>query len=200
MARASDGTARARRREGLRLLQSGVTVKEVAEKLGVRPETVGKWVREDRARGARGAERGARKRSLRTVSKGRARGAPSGASITAMLKAEAPHIARVLLDMAKGGDMRAAALVMKLIGDHIGSTEDINGRDPEADERELERELKSIPPAIASEIVALLAKAEAEIQGPPGDEGETVDGPGRRPRRLPWVPEGDPSPEGRDAV
>jgi hypothetical protein len=180
---------------------------EVARKLGVRPDTVKRWLREQRqadkpGRRAPKAE-GApppRKGGARPAAGDHLPGEHTTKSIAAMLKAEGPHVARVLLDMAKGGDVRAAGLIMKLLGDEITSAEDANGRDPDADQRELERELQSLSPAIGSEIVALLAKADAEAQARNGDGGQAVDGAGRRPRRLPWQEDRDPSDERTDAV
>lgn len=189
------------------MIEKGMPVEEVARSLGVKPDTVKRWLREKRqadtpgrrAPKAEGAP-AARKDSARPVAGDRPPGGHTTKSIRAMLKAEGPHVARVMLDMARAGDVRAATLVFKMLGDQTTSPEDANGRDPDADQRELERGLQSLSPAIASEIVALLAKADAEAQARDGDGGEAVDGAGRRPRRLPWQQEGDPSDERSDAV
>jgi hypothetical protein len=74
-----------------------------------------------------------------------------------MLRREAPAVARMLLDQAKGGDVRAAGLVMKLLGTSLNSEASEDGESG-ATSSELERELDSLPPSVAYEIVGLLAQ------------------------------------------
>jgi len=208
MLRLTRWAVRARKQRAVRLIEEGLRVADIAAKLRVRPDTVRRWLRGKRPattitqpppsreqRASASPEQGAaaaqtRKREARQT----------GESIAAMFRAEAPEIARVLLEMAKGGDVRAATLVMKILGDEMSSAEDRNERDPEAYQRELARELQSLPPTIGAEIVALLAKAEAEAQAGPGGDGDAVDRAGRRPVRLPWQANSDASDEGRDTV
>ena len=185
MTRITRGAVQARKRKGLKLLRQGVAASEVARKLGVTRQTVGKWARPSKGAGGR-PKRAAPVRPARTA-----------ANITAMLKEEAPEVARTLVEIAKGGDVRAATLVMKLVGDDLGGGENGEEGNGEADLRELERCLETLPSEIAGQIVALLAEADAgaEKQG-----GAQVEGAARGRRRLPWRANGGASDEGKGAV
>ncbi len=177
---------RARMRKGLRLLEEGLTTREVAERLGVAPQTVRKWRRE----GVKPTPRRRRKakRSAPRAAAPKDAKAPVPA-LAEMLQAELPEIARVLLEMAKGGDVRAATLVMKLTGTDANSIEKEREQDAEAGLRELERGLRSLPPEIAATMVELLAEAEAEAERRTGGTRPEMDGAGRGPVRLPWQKE-----------
>jgi hypothetical protein len=173
----------ARRMKACRLLEQGVPLPEVAGQLGVTARTVRAWQRRQRKR-ARKPRPGAP-------------AAPAEGSVAEMIRREGPAVARVLLDMAKNGDVRAIGLVLKLRDDTAVGAEE---GDREADQRELERKLQSLPPAIASEIVGLLEKAEAEPEKRAKGKGAPVGGPGRGAGRLPWAAEHQPSDQGPDPV
>jgi len=166
------------RRKAAKLLAEGLGPTEVAARVGVSPGTVRRW---QRVAGGGPARRPA-------------------ARVAEMLRSEGPQVARVLLDMAKGGDVRAAALVMKLAGN---SLEELEGRDAGKAATaavELERELRSLPAAIAAEIVGLLAQAGSSGQGERGRDGAAAGGGGQQRHRLPWQTEDRPSDEGDDFV
>jgi len=163
------------------LLEQGVTPEEVAEELEVSPRTVRRWRRGGTAAGQRGPK--------------------ADAEILAqMLRAESPAVARVILDLAKGGDVRAAALVVKLLGNTLTSAEERDDGDSDAALSDLERELSSLPPEIASEIVGLLAQAESEAASRGHGRRAAASGGKRRSVRLPWQAEDHPPDEGEDSV
>ena len=168
------------------LLGEGQSAEEVAEAVGVSARTVRRW-RRSRADGEhRGDGADVRKGEMQALAE--------------MLSAECPAVARVMLDLAKGGDVRAAALVVKWQGNTLGAPEELDDADSEAALSEIERELNALPSAIASEIVGLLAQADSEAAG--RDSGRRA-GPGGRERRhlrLPWQTENRPSDEGEDSV
>jgi hypothetical protein len=186
-----------RRLKAYRMLDQGASLQQVAQELGVTARTVAEWQRRRRKRSAKhrprqiGSPAGAPRRRSRVAA------SPAQATVAEMIRRERPAVARVLLDMAKGGDVRAASLVLKLSDDNAGGAEE---GDREADQRELERKLQSLPPAIASEIVGLLEKAEAESEKRAKREGSRVGGEGRSPGRLPWGAESEPSDQGADRV
>ncbi len=123
-----------------------------------------------------------------------------GEALAEMVRAEGPAVARVILDLAKDGDIRAAALVVRLLGNTLATAEERDDSYPEADAEELERELGSLPPAIASEIVGLLAEAESEAAATGGGRGAGEGRAEREPVRLPWQTEGCASDEGGSTV
>jgi transposase len=182
-----------RRLKAYRMLDQGAGVPQVAQELGVTARTVAEWQRRRRKRKPRqaGSPAGAPRRRSRMAA------SPAQATVAEMIRREGPAVARVLLDMAKGGDVRAASLVFKLLGEGAGGAEEGDG---EADQRGLERELRSLPPAIASEIVGLLEKAEAESEKRGKRKGAPVGGEGRSAGRLPWGAESEPSDQGADPV
>ena len=186
-----------RRLKAYRLLDQGTVVQQVAQELGVTARTVREWQRRRRKRSATRKPRQAGSPVGAPRRRGRVAASPAQATVAEMIRREGPAVARVLLDMAKGGDVRAASLVMKLLGDEVGGAEE---RDGEADQRGLERELQSLPPAIASEIVGLLEKAEAESEKRGKRKGAPLGGEGGSAGRLPWGTEGQPSDTGADPV
>ncbi len=165
----------------LPLLEQGLTAKEVAEALGVSARTVRRW-----RRGGTTARPVDRK--------------PDAEALAEMLRAESPAVARVILDLAKGGDVRAAALVVKLLGNTLIAAEGRDDGDSDAALSDLERELSSLPPEIASEIVGLLAQAESETAGRADDRSAAAGGAKRRSVRLPWQAKDHPPDQGPDSV
>jgi len=168
------------------LLEKGATVGVVAQEVGVRPETIRKW----------------RKRWTALCAASLATSPAEGETVSEMLRREAPAVARVILDQAKGGDVRAASLVMKLIGPTITPVEGTDDADSDADARAsgLARELDNIPPAVALEVMDLLDSA-----GPGAAAGDAKAGAraSRRPLgsgHLPWTPDDPASDEGDDEV
>jgi hypothetical protein len=117
-----------------------------------------------------------------------------------MLQAESAGVARAILDLAKGGDVRAAALVVKLLGNTLTSAEERDDGDSDAALSDLERELTSLPPEIASEIVGLLAEAESEAASRGGSRVAAAGRGERRRMRLPWQAEDHPSDEREGSV
>lgn len=174
-------SARARRQQAEEMLAAGRPVPEVAAALGVGRATIYRWRRQ---------------REGRPSSPRRPRGR---ARVERMLQQEGPEVARVLLDMAKGGDVRAASLVVRLLGSALGAEEPDDSHS-EAALRELERELRALPAHLASEVVGLLATAEARAAGTGGGPGAPARGRARRSRRLPWQPDDHPSDEGSDSL
>jgi len=172
---------RALKRRARKLMSLGSSVREAAEELGVAPSTIRRW---------RKRARGARPRPARAP---RRRG-----SASTMLRAEASDVYRVLLDAAKGGDMRAVGLVLKLLANSIPEETDDGDNNRACDE--LERGLQSLPAAIASEIVGLLAKAHPGAAGKAGGGDEAASGPGGRCGLLPWEAADPASDEGPDPV
>ena len=164
------------------LLDRGETVRGAAEAVGVTPRTVRRW---QRARKPKAASRPA---------PARARKARKTRAVEAMLRAEAPAVARVLLDLAKEGDVRAAGLVVKLLGDTLGRSEASDDTDESAAAAELERELRSLPPAVVSEIVGLLAQADPASADARRGSGAPTGGGDRGSGGLPWQEE-DSSPD-----
>jgi hypothetical protein len=116
------------------------------------------------------------------------------------MRAEGLAVFRVMLDLAKEGDMRAAALVVKLLGNTLTPTEESDDGDSDAALSDIERELSGLPSAIASEIVGLLAQADSAAEGGSGGKSAASGRRGCRPQRLPWQAEGNPSDEGADSV
>jgi transposase-like protein len=180
MAGIADLERRILREQAFSLLDRGEAVGKVAEALGVSASTVRRWRREKKADAGSEAVRG--------------RTPPRGRAVEAMLRAEAPAVARVLLDLAKEGDVRAAGLVVRLLGNTLGRSEVSDDTDESAAAAELERELRSLPPAVVSEIVGLLAQADpASADGSRGS-GAPKGGGDRGPGGLPWQEE-DPPPD-----
>ena len=168
------------------LLAGGTAVKEAAEALGVSPRTIRRWRQRKKAK-APGQV------TETTV-------APKAKGIEEMLRAEGPAVARVLLDLAKDGDVRAAALVVKLLGHSSRSAEESDDGDSESALLEIECELSSLPPVIASEIVGLLAQVECEAAGESGGYGASQGCGARQSVRLPWQEENRPPDQGGDPL
>jgi transposase-like protein len=166
------------------LLEKGATASAVAKEVGVNQGTVRRW----------------RRRWTALCTTSLATPVREGESVGDMLRREAPAVARVILDQAKGGDVRAAALVMKLVGPSVAASEGTDDADAEARAIGLARELDSLPPSVAYEVVELLDSAG---QGPAGGDA----GPGETARdrslgsvHLPWTQDDPASDEGADEV
>lgn len=166
------------RRRAARLHAQGRTLPEIAAAVGRQPETIRRWLRADAP-----ASRPTRARD----------------KVTEMLRADAPAVARVILDMAKGGDVRAAALVVRLLGTTLNSSEDDDDADGTA-AADLERELTSLPPDIAAEIVGLLAQADSARQARRSPPGAKPPRPPSRSSDLPWQEEDRPPDQGEDPL
>ena len=172
------------RERAFALLDRGETVRGVAEAVGVTPRTVRRWQRERKPNPA----------SRPAPAPARARKARKTRAVQAMLRAEAPAVFRVLLDLAKEGDVRAAGLVVKLLGNTLGRSEVSDDTDGSAAAAELERELSSLPPAVVSEIVGLLAQADPVSADAHRGSGAPTGGGDRGSGGLPWQEE-DSSPD-----
>jgi transposase-like protein len=158
----------AARVQALGMLQQGEDVGAVAAAAGVTEGTVRRWRQQWEALGEF------------------ANSAPLGnMSVTAMLRREAPAVARVLLDLAKDGDVRAATLVVRLLG-NILAAEAKEGGDDGATAAEITRELEHLPPAIAYEIVGLLAQAGCASTGSDSTADPQTDPTSVGPMRVPW--------------
>ena len=167
--------------KALSLLGGGMVVEEVADQLGVSARTVRRW------------------RQGPTKPKPQSPEAQADA-LAEMLRAEGPAVARVMLDLAKGGDVRAAALVVRLLGNTLTSVEERDDSDSEGALDDLEHELNSLPSEIASEIVGLLAQAQSAAASTDGGAGAAARGGERGSVRLPWHETDSPSDEGTDSV
>ena len=125
-------------------------------------------------------------------------------SLEELLRAEASEVVRVLLNMAKGqegkGDVRAAALIMKLLEKTTEGGEPIDDSQSEQALAELEARLKALPPALAEELVGALAEvgaeAEAEAARANPRKGRATAGAGG----LRGLPERDPSDPGESSI
>lgn len=178
----------ARKQKALALLGEGLSPSQVAAAVGVVAGTVRRWRREG-SRPAR-PQAGRRKRSR----------PETGAGVVQLLRAEGLAVARVLLDLAKGGDVRAAALVMKLVGNEFTSDEGADEESADTAAADLERQLQGLSPAVASELVGLLGQAESEAaEGDGGGGAEVGRGEGRR-LRLPWRADDSAPDEGPDSL
>jgi len=178
MADLADLERRILREQAFSLLDRGETVGKVAEALEVSPSTVRRWRREKKADGGCEVVRG--------------RTPVRGPAVEAMLRTEAPAVARVLLDLAKEGDVRAAGLVVRLLGNTLGRSEASDDTDESAAAAEIERELRSLPPAVVSEIVGLLAQADPASADASRGSGAPTGGGDRGPGGLPWQEEDSP--------
>jgi transposase-like protein len=167
--------------KALSLLEGGMVVEEVADQLGVSARTVRRW-----RQGPRRAEPQSPEAQTDALAE--------------MLRAEGPAVARVMLDLAKGGDVRAAALVVRLLGNMLTSAEERDDGDSDGALDDLERELSSLPPDIASEIVGLLAQAGSEAASKRAAPVAGARGGKRRSVCLPWQAPDRPSDEGADSV
>ena len=167
--------------EALSLLEEGRAVEEVAQQLGVSARTVRRW-----RRGPTPAEPQRPEAQMDALAE--------------MLRAEGPAVARVILGLAKGGDVRAAALVVRLLGNTLTSAEERDDGDSDGALDDLERELNSLPPDIASEIVGLLAQAESAAASTRAGPVAGARSGNRRSVRLPWQETDSPSDEGADSV
>ncbi len=163
------------------LLEGGMVVEEVAEQLGVSGRTVRRW-----RQGPRKAE--PQRPEAQTD------------ALVEMLRAEGPAVARVILDLAKGGDVRAAALVVRLLGNMLTSPEERDDGHSDGALDDFERELSSLPPDIASEIVGLLAQAESDAASKRAAPVAGARSGEHRSVRLPWQAPDSPSDEGADSV
>jgi len=119
-----------------------------------------------------------------------------------MILAELPDLTRVLLDQAKGGDLRAAALIVKLLGHTLDDDAPGDNTDEltEAAIAEFERDLDTVSPLLASQVVALIIRANqraaAGLAGSPDRARRSPCGSLRVPELL----ETDPSDPGPDGV
>ncbi|MCJ7821825.1 MAG: helix-turn-helix domain-containing protein [Armatimonadetes bacterium] len=170
-----------RQHKAASLLEEGRAVEEVAKRLGVSPRTVRRWRRGLAPTEPQSPE-------------------PRTDVLGEMLRAEGPAVARVMLDLAKGGDVRAAALVVRLLGTTLTSAEEQDDGDSEGAFDDLEHELNSLPPEIVSEIVGLLAQAESAAASRGGGTGAAAHGRERGSVRLPWQETDSPSDEGAGSV
>lgn len=178
----------ARKQKALALLGEGLSPSQVAAAVGAAASTVRRWRREKVSRTGAQARRGGRSRPQ------------TAAGVAQLLRAEGPAVARVLLDLAKDGDVRAAALVMKLVGNELTSDEEADEESADTAVADLERRLQGLSPAIASEIVGLLAQAESEAaERAGGNRAEVGRGEGRR-MRLPWRADDRAPDEGQDSL
>jgi hypothetical protein len=121
-----------------------------------------------------------------------------GKGVAAMLQAEFPDILRVLLDNAKQGDVRAATLIVKLV-DSL-SPEEKHDFDSDSLFAELERDLRSLPGDVMSEMVGLLEEAQATAESGPASAGPPSHRGGVPPGRLPWQADDSASDQGEDQV
>jgi transposase-like protein len=171
----------AARVQALALLQQGEEVGAIAAAVGVSENTVRRWRQEWEALD-KSNEPAPTARTL---------------SVTAMLRREAPAVARVLLDQAKEGDVRAATLIVRLLGNTLAAEAREESHDETA-AADITKELEQLPPAIAYEIVGLLAQAGC----PPAGGDSTADPPPDEaavgPLRVPWEEGAAPSDPGED--
>jgi len=175
-------------KEAVELIARGLSADEIAKMLGVSGRSVRRWRQRSEGRLEPPAPPPATTSGRREQAVGD------------MLRAEGPAVARVLVDLAKDGDVRAAALIVKLLGNNLTFPEEVDEYRSDAALADLERELQSLPPTIASEIVGLLARAESETAELGGGEGPAAGGGGQRSVRLPWEKDDCPSHEGSDSV
>ena len=188
MASRSPRDMNAIQQEAVELIARGLSADEIAKMLGVSGRSVRRWRQRREGRVEPPAPPPA------TTSERREQ------AVGDMLRAEGPAVARVLVDLAKDGDVRAAALIVKLLGNNLTFPEEVDEYRSDAALADLERELQSLPPTIASEIVGLLARAESETADLDGGEGPAAGGGGQRSVRLPWEKDDSPSHEGGDSV
>ena len=166
----------ARKQRAAELIAKGKSSPQIAAEVGLHVNTV----RRLRERLTGRKRRGARSAAPKT------KAAAKRPSALEMLRGEAPDVYRVLLDAAKGGDIRAATLVVRLLGNSLG--EATNDGDADAACDELERGLQSLPSDIASEMAGLLAEAHKRRAGRTASEGAGEAGGG--------VPAAEASPAG----
>jgi len=185
----------ARKQRALELMAKGKTNAQVAAEAGVHVSTVrrlreGSQTRKPRRRPAQAAPK--------------AKVAPKRPTVLEMLRAEAPDVYRVLLDAAKQGDIRAATLVVKLLGNSLAEGTDDGNADTAYDE--LERGLQSLPSDIASEVAGLLAAAHNRGMGQAVRQGADAAGAGLPAGATPSAgevsvaPDDHPPDEGADSV
>jgi transposase-like protein len=167
----------AARVQALAMLQQGDEVGAIAAAVGVTEGTIRRWRQQWDALGEFTSS------------------APvaQNMSVTAMLRREAPAVARVLLDQAKEGDVRAATLVVRLLGNTLAAEAREGGADGTA-AADITRELEHLPPAVAYEIVGLLAQVGRAPTGSDPAADTPPDAAAVGPLRVPWE-EGDPSPD-----
>ena len=135
------------RRRARALLTRGMPEEDVAQAVGVSSRTLRRW--RNRADGGR----------EKTPSPARRELGETQTALAQMLSAEYPAVARVLLDLAKEGDVRAAALVVKLLGNTLSSSEGSDDRDSGTTVSELDRKLGEMtrPNQQRDEAIATLA-------------------------------------------
>jgi hypothetical protein len=180
---------RARKQRALELLAAGKSAPKVAAEVGLHVDTVRRLRAEEKLAGE---TRG------RPADPPGPQAPPTRGTVLQMLRAEAPDVYRVLLDAAKGGDIRAAGLIVKMLGNSL--TEGFDDGDDDAGLDELERGLQSLPSDIAAEMAGLLAEAHTRSARPPARSDQEPGGPGLPAGRLPWQAEDHPSDEGSDSV
>jgi transposase len=171
----------ARKQRAAELIAKGKSSPQIAAEVGLHVSTVRRLRAKLTTRKRRGA-RSAKGTNTKATAK--------RTTVLEMLRAEAPDVYRVLLDAAKGGDIRAATLVVKLLGNSHGEATDDGDADAARDE--LERGLQSLPSDIASEVAGLLAEAHRRAMGGTANAGADQAGGG--------VPAADASPAGEVSV
>jgi transposase len=144
----------AKKQRAAELIATGKSSPQIAAEVGLHVSTV---------RRLRERLTGRKRRNARKATRPKAETKSKRPSALEMLRGEAPDVYRVLLDAAKGGDIRAATLVVRLLGNSLGEATDDGDTDAARDE--LERGLQSLPSDIASEVAGLLAEAHRRRAG-----------------------------------
>jgi hypothetical protein len=119
-----------------------------------------------------------------------------------MILSELPDLTRGLLDQAKGGDVRAVLYLLKLLGHAL----DDDAQGDNSDElttaaiAEFERDLGTVSPLLASQVVDLIIRANARAAA--GLAPSPHRGHASHPESLPvpQLPEADPSHPGPDCL
>lgn len=120
-----------------------------------------------------------------------------------MILAELPNLTRVLLDQAKGGEIRAVVHLLKLLGHALDDEEQGDDSDDltQAAIAEFERDLSTVSPLLAARVVDLIiraneraAAARAAASPPRGHSARLG------PLRIPALPEADPSDPGPEGL
>ncbi len=119
-----------------------------------------------------------------------------------MILAELPDLTRVLLDQAKGGEIRAASLLVKLLGNALDDDEQGDNSDEltEAAIAEFERDLSTVSPLLASDVVGLIIRANERAAAGLAAVPDRARRSHLGSLRLPEIPEADPSDPGPDGV
>ena len=121
-------------------------------------------------------------------------------SLDDLLRQNANEVVKMMLDMAKKGDVRAAALVMKLLEKTAQGGDLPDDNQAEEALAELEARLSALPPALAQEVLGALAKTDASSRAASGRGRPRARGPAAGPGDLRGLPHGDSSDPGESAV